>query len=1093
MTPQPMLLTGNQAAAAMAYKLNEVCVLYPITPSSEMSESVTEWSAANKKNIYGLVPVNTEMQSEAGVAGTLHGALQTGSLATTFTSSQGLLLMLPNLYKIAGELNSCVIHVATRSIATHALSVFGDHSDVMSVRQSGFAMLNASTVQEAQDMALIAQAISLRSRIPFIHFFDGFRTSHEFNMVEEIAEDVILRLIPHELVRNHRRRALSPDAPCLRGSAQGPDAFFENTEARNSFYRNCPSIARQVMDEFGSLTGRSYQPFEYHGHPEAENVLIIMGSAYHAVRKTADKLNDQGARTGVLNVRLYRPFDPGEFLTQLPRTVKNLAVLDRTREHGSTAEPLCLDVMQAIGPECPHFQSGVRIIGGRYGLGGKEFTPAMAAGIFRDMQNGRLQHGFTVGITDDLGKQSVQPAMIECTDSDLRELLLLEEEGADTDSGFARLLGKLRHSSAVQGYRERQYRKSNASGKSHIRLSRQPVNLPCLVRPAETVILDEFSLRDLQESDISDGGTLIIVSVQSAGITAEKAGPYGNFLLAKKLNVFHTSPGSINGLTPVQTTAYRHLEKTLSLTRLNIQPISVIREDREEFSLADLLLSGNEIPVSMFPADGTYPTGNSWKNPGFGKKYIPAWDNESCTQCGLCSMVCPQAALRIKAFPSDSVPHNLRSAPSKQFNGHQYIIGINPEQCNACGLCMEICETDSLNLAEVINSSKNQWKIIDRIPEFDRTRINPDLPAEQQLMEPLFNYSPGVSGCGEALYLKLISQLFGDRAIIANATGSSSIFGGALPTTPWSVNSENRGPAWSNSLFEDTAEFGLGFRLSLDLREKQAREKLLGMQHQAGEQLTRALLTNPQENENQIRNQREMIRTLRNTLGEINSEDSVQLAGIADSLVRKSVWIVGGDGWAYDIGFGGLDHVMASGKNVNILVLDNEIYSNTGGQMSKATPWGAKANLSPKGKNQQKKDLGKMMMTYDHVYVASVAIGADPEQTLRAFREAEQFDGPSLILAYCHSPEHGYQKTQQLTGHKLAVGTGQWLLYRYQSGKSPSLTMDSPEPKKPLKSFYRTEKRFSHVTESQLREQEKRLEKRRESYMHQTAGAIFHA
>lgn len=953
-TTKHIVTTGSQATALIAYKTNEVCAIYPITPSSEMSELVEEWSADQHENIFNSVPMVFEMQSEGGVAGALHGALQTGSLATTFTASQGLLLMMPSMYKIAGELTPNVIHVATRSIATHALSIYCDHSDIMAVRNTGYAFLGAASVQEAHDFALISQAATLESRIPFVHFFDGFETSHKVTEIESITETIITKMMDMELIAAHRDRALSPNTPVLRGTSQGADVFFQSREAVNSFYDACPDIVQKQMNKFASLAGRQYKLFDYIGDPEAEQVIVAMASSTQIIEETIQELNSAGEKVGLIKVRLFRPFSRKHLMAALPKSCKAIAVLDRTKEPGSTGEPLYLDILQSIMSVTNTYDPLPKIIGGRYGLSSKELSPKMVHAVVENLKQDYPKNNFTIGIKDDV---------------------------------------------------------------THL-------SLP---------YTDEICLKNNTE--------------------------FANSLLGKLLTG-----------------------------------------------------KGNELPVSALPVDGTFETDTAKfniRNTGYS---LPEWDTDLCTQCGACSMACPQGAIRAKVYDDTY----LKNAPEKfqsvkaidtawAMDLLNYTIQVNPQQCTSCNNCVDACsakalvmrdkseiEIDSLPITIEIHRNEN-WKHFESIPEFDRTKLDTTEVSQQQLQEPLFKYSSGVDGCGEAPYLKLMSQLFGDRLLVANATGASSIFGGALPTTPWAKDNKGRGPAWSNSLFEDNAEFGLGFRLSLDQQELQARNLINKLLPTLDFDFAHDILNAEQKTEKQIQEQRKRIQKLKDHLNTVIKVEAQQLLSVADSLVKQSVWIVGGDGWAYDIGYGGLDHVIASGKNVNVLVLDNEVYSNTGGQMSKATPFGASAKFAAKGKQKQKKDLGKMAMCYDDVYVAQIAMGADQEQTLKAFKEAESYDGPSLIIAYCHSPSHGIDTKNPSQYHKAAVASGQWLLYRNDPKRAEQnlnpFQLDSDKPNIPIEDYLRMEGRFAKIfignetlMESRLESIQKRINTKYERF-----------
>ncbi|MEP3210494.1 MAG: 4Fe-4S binding protein [Maribacter sp.] len=926
-TKQHIITTGNQATAHIAYKTNEVCAIYPITPSSEMSELVEEWSADQHENIFGGVPTVFEMQSEGGVAGALHGAVQTGSLATTFTASQGLLLMMPSMYKIAGELTPNVIHVATRSIATHALSICCDHGDIMAVRHTGYAFLGAATVQEAHDFALIAQAATLASRIPFVHFFDGFETSHKTTAIDVISDATITEMMDANLIAAHSERALNPNAPVLRGTSQGPDVFFQSREAVNSFYEGCPDMVQNQMNKFATLTGRQYKLFDYVGHPDAEQIIISMASSTEIIEETIKNLNAQGEKVGLIKVRLFRPFSGKHVLEALPKSCKSIAVLDRCKEPGATGEPLYLDIVQTLMSVTDTYTTLPKIVGGRYGLSSKALSPNMVVAVVENLKLENPKNNFTIGINDDVTHLSLH----------YTKEFHLEHTRLESDSDFANsLLGKL---------------------------------------------------------------------------------------LAGK---------------------------------------------------------GNELPVSALPVDGTYETDTAKFAIRHSGDSLPIWDTDLCTQCGACSMACPQGAIRIKAYDNSylkDAPNNFQSVKSIEADWEidllNYTVQVNPEQCTSCNNCVDACPAKALLMkskSEQIEKETKNWKHFESIPEFDRNKIDSTKVSQQQLQEPLFKYSIGVDGCGEAPYLKLMSQLFGDRMLVANATGASSIFGGALPTTPWAKNAQGRGPAWSNSLFEDNAEFGLGYRLSLDQKEQQAKILLKKLKNELDYNLTHEMLTAKQRTEKEINQQRNRVKKLKAHLTTVAKVEAQQLLQIADSLVKQSVWIVGGDGWAYDIGYGGIDHVMASGKNVNILVLDNEVYSNTGGQMSKATPFGATAKFAARGKQKQKKDLGKLAMCYDDVFVAQVAIGADQEQTLKAFLEAESYDGPSIIIAYCHSPAHGIDKRNPSQYHRAAVASGQWLMYRNDPRRSAEnlnpFQLDSQEPSIPIGDYLQMEKRFSKLFET---------------------------
>jgi pyruvate-ferredoxin/flavodoxin oxidoreductase len=1102
-----IIANGNQAAAHIAYKANEVCVIYPITPASQMSELVEEWSANMQENIFGDVPDTFEMQSEAGVAGAMHGALQTGALTTTFTASQGLLLMMPNMYKIAGELTPNVIHVATRSVATHALSIFGDHSDIMAARNTGYAFLGSGSVQEAMDFALISQASTLASRIPFVHFFDGFRTSHETTKIEEIDDHVIRTMINDDFVSAHKNRALNPNNPIIRGTSQGPDVFFQSRETVNSYYNACPDIVQDQMNKFTKLTGRAYKIFDYIGHPRAEQVIIAMASATETIEETINYLNKRGEKIGLVKVRLFRPFSIDHFIESIPKTCKNIAVLDRTKEPGSTGEPLYLDVVQSLMQtiNTNAFYTFPRVVGGRYGLASKEFTPAIVRSIVENLKSANPKNNFTVGITDDLTGLSLKCNNELNVQYENYQALFYETRNDSTQNHFNRALDLLGENPDhyVQGYMECDYKKSNARSVSHLRISKKMIKAPYLIKDADFVGCDSinFLRKETILQNIKPSGVLLVhselesddfwkelsVNEQKLIQAKEIALHIVNLSMLSEKNVINDKSVSVMHACHLALSdelnqgfdlecARRYLRKvnTSQLLKSN-EDILIDNECFSETLLGKLLSGkGNELPVSLLPVDGTFTSDTSRFNVRDGEIEIPQWNPDLCTQCGACSMACPQGAIRIKAYDNDT----LLKAPSEfksdgfledmdGFDLLNFTVQANPEQCTSCNICVDACPAKALvmtNSKPVIKNEKENWNFFETIPEFDRTKIDVTQINQQQLQEPLFKYAMGVDGCGEAPYLKLASQLFGDRMVVANATGASSIFGGALPTTPWAKNKFGKGPAWSNSLFEDNAEFGLGYRLSLDQQEIQAQNLLKKLTNQLDFNLVQDVLNAKQTTELEISHQRNRVKKLKIQLSRIQLPEAKRLLNILDCLVKKSVWIVGGDGWAYDIGYGGLDHVLASGKNINILVLDNEVYSNTGGQMSKATPFGASAKFAAKGKQKQKKDLGLLAAAYEDVYVASVAIGADQNQTLNAFVEAEQHDGPSIIIAYCHSPAHGIDMKNPSRYHKAAVASGQWLLYRNDpiriaKGFSP-MQLDSDEPTIPIQDYLKLEKRF---------------------------------
>ncbi|MCL6272917.1 thiamine pyrophosphate-dependent enzyme [Muricauda sp. 2012CJ35-5] len=1101
-----VVLTGNQAAAHIAYKVNEVCAIYPITPSSEMSELVELWSAEGRENIFGDIPSIFEMQGEGGVAGAMHGALQTGAFSTTFTASQGLLLMLPNMYKIAGELTPNVIHVATRTIATHALSVFGDHSDIMAVRNSGYAFLGAASVQETMDFALIAQAATLESRIPFVHFFDGFRTSHETSKIEKINDQVISAMISKDMVNAHAQRALNPNNPVIRGTSQGPDVYFQAREAINQYYDACPTIVQRQMDKFAALTGRQYRLFDYVGHPEAEYILIAMGSATQTMEDTVLNLNTEGAKVGLVKVRLFRPFSMEGLINSIPESCKAIAVLDRTKEPGGTGEPLYLDVCQAfMTTGKTKFESLPKIVGGRYGLSSKEFTPAMVNAVVENLKTFEPKNNFTVGIEDDITGLSLTIDSDFSLRSTAYQAIFYQTKKGNTLHDFEnslKLLGNETHH-FVQGYTECDYKKSNSRSVSHLRISENTINAPYLVSDADFAVCGsiEYVVEDSVLEQLQPSGILLVHTTldekafwNSLPIhTQEKIVDKSIKLHIVDLQALDQS-FTINGyvissihacflaltdflpknLFPVQLKS--QILEVEPLFDLGNKTINKLDETQQATTLLDMLLQGrgHEVPTSLLPVDGTFESGTSDRNKRNRSLPIPIWDTDLCTQCGACSMACAQAAIRTKAYEkgvSNDGPELFKAIQFEDtiddFDLLDYTVQVNPEQCTSCYNCVDACPAKALTMSSSIQKKEieqTNWEFFTTIPELDRTKLDVLNVAQQQLQEPLFKYSMGVDGCGEAPYLKLLSQLFGDRMLVANATGASSIFGGGLPTTPWAKNEKGSGPAWSNSLFEDNAEFGLGYRLSLDHKEEKAKRLLLELSEYLDESLVEEISNATQNSEAEIDTQRKRVRELNAQLCELKLESAAKLLETSEHLVKKSVWIVGGDGWAYDIGFGGLDHVLASGKNVNILVMDNEVYSNTGGQMSKATPFAATAKFAAKGKQKQKKDLGLLAMGYSDVYVASVAIGASQEQTLKAFVEAEKHDGPSLIIAYCHSPAHGIDMSRPSQYHQAAVASGQWLLYRNdpkrQEMRLKSLQLDSKRPTIPIEDYLKMEGRF---------------------------------
>jgi pyruvate-ferredoxin/flavodoxin oxidoreductase len=1139
-------LDANEAVARVAYKLNEVIAIYPITPASPMGEWADAWMSEGRPNLWGTIPSVVEMQSEAGAAGTVHGSLQTGSLTTTFTASQGLLLMIPNLYKIAGELTCSVIHVAARSLAAQALSIFGDHSDVMAVRSTGFALLCSASVQEAHDFALIAQSATLKSRIPFIHFFDGFRTSHEIQKVELLEEEDLRSLIDDAGVFAHRDRALTPDRPVLRGTAQNPDVYFQARETVNPFYTDCSDIVQQAMDQFGELTGRKYQLFEYHGAPDATRLVILMGSGCETVHETVDYLNAQGEKVGVLKVRLYRPFDMKRFVAAIPETVQAIAVLDRTKEPGAGGEPLYLDVVTAMHEEWTGDRLP-KLVGGRYGLSSKEFNPAMVKAVFDNLSQAKPKNHFTIGINDDVTHTSLDydPNFSTEPDSVVRAMFYgLGSDGTvGANKNSIKIIGEETDNYA-QGYFVYDSKKSGAITISHLRFGPQPIRSTYLIEQANFIGCHQWIfLEKLDVLSAAAPGAIFLLNspYPHEEVWAKLPIETQEQIVRKGLKVYTIDAtkvardsgmgGRINTVMQVcffalagvlsREEAIAQIKKAIEKTygkkgkeivRMNLQAVDNTLANLFEVPLGQasspihklpaipdtvpafvrdvegkmLVKEGEVLPVSALPCDGSYPTGTSkWEKRNIATE-IPVWDPDVCVQCGKCIMVCPHAVIRGKVYEPAALgnaPETFKSTATKDkdFAGTQFTIQVSPEDCTGCGICVEVCpaKNKSMPSLKAINMEaqiplrepeRENWDFFMNLPNPDRRTLHLDRIRQQQLQEPLFEFSGACAGCGETPYLKLVSQLFGDRSVIANATGCSSIYGGNLPTTPWAQNAEGRGPAWSNSLFEDNAEFGLGFRVSIDKQAQFAAELVQKLSSEIGDNLVTGILTATQKNEADIWEQRDRVAALKEKLQGMNSPDAQQLASLADYLVKKDVWIIGGDGWAYDIGYGGLDHVIASGRNVNILVLDTEVYSNTGGQASKATPRGAVAKFAAGGKPAAKKDLGLIAMTYGNVYVASVAMGAKDEHTLKVFLEAEAYDGPSLIIAYSHCIAHGINMTTAMNHQKEMVEAGRWLLYRYnpdlvQQGKNP-LQLDMRSPKKGVEYSMYNENRFKMLTKT---------------------------
>ena len=1151
---------GNEATASVAHRSNEVIAIYPITPSSNMGEWADEWSAKGQKNVWGTVPEVTEMQSEGGAIGAVHGALQAGALATTFTASQGLLLMIPNLYKIAGELTAFCMHVAARTVATHALSIFGDHSDVMAIRQTGVALLSSGSVQEAHDFALIGQAATLRARIPLVHFFDGFRTSHEVQKIEELTDGDILAMLPVEAIAAHRERALTPDKPVLRGSAQNPDAFFQAREACNRYYDACAGIVQETMDQFAALTGRQYRLFDYHGHPEAERVVVMMGSGGETALETVEWMAQRGEKVGLVKVRLFRPFSLPHLFEALPTSVRAIAVLDRTKEPGALADPLFLDIVTALHEaravgRSPFAQDPV-VVAGRYGLSSKEFTPAMVKAVFDELAQPAPRRRFTVGIVDDVTHLSL--AVDETFDIEPDEVKrgVFFGLGADGTVGAnknsIKIIGEETPNFA-QGYFVYDSKKSGAITISHLRFGPKPIRSAYLIKRANFVACHQFVF--LEKYDVlqyaAEGATFLLNSQFGTDeVWDELPREVQDEIVTKKLKfyvidaysvardtgmgtrintIMQTCFFAISGILPREEAIaqIKHaIEKTYgkrgpevvaknfeavdqTLAHLHEVPVpaaatstrgmppivSAAAPDFVQRVTAVMMANkGDLLPVSAFPVDGTWPTATTqWEKRNIALD-IPVWDAKLCIQCNKCALVCPHAAIRAKVYPSDVLaghPDTFKSVPyrGKEFGEKAaYTIQVAPEDCTGCTLCVAVCPAknksnpkhkalDMVPQPPLRVAERANYDFFLALPEADRTTVKLDVKGTQ-FLQPLFEYSGACAGCGETPYIKLMTQLFGDRAIIANATGCTSIYGGNLPTTPYCTDPNGRGPAWANSLFEDNAEFGLGFRLAIDKHHDLAAALLRGLGGRVGDKLVDAILAADQTTEQGVQEQRERVRALREAIAGIDGPEARQLAHLADYLVRKSVWIVGGDGWAYDIGYGGLDHVLSMGRDVNILVLDTEVYSNTGGQQSKATPIGAAAKFAMAGKAVGKKDLGLMAMAYGNAYVAQVAFGAKDAQTVKALLEAESFPGPSIIIAFSHCIAHGYDMAYGLDQQKLAVDTGYWPLYRYdprarELGESP-LKLESAPPKLELGKYMRNESRF-RVVEQQNPERYRQL------------------
>ncbi|OLA66212.1 MAG: pyruvate:ferredoxin (flavodoxin) oxidoreductase [Acetobacter sp. 46_36] len=1159
------MMDGNEAAASVAHRMNEVCVIYPITPSSPMGEWADAWSAAKQKNLWGVVPDVQEMQSEAGAAGACHGSLQAGSLTTTFTASQGLLLMIPNMYKIAGELSPFVMHVAARSLAYHALSIFGDHTDVMSCRQTGFAMLCSNSVQEAHDMAAIAQTSTLRSRVPFMHFFDGFRTSHEIKKIKLLSDDDLRAMLEGVDYQFNAKHALRPESPVIRGTAQNPDVFFQGREASNKYYDAVPGIVQEEMDKFAKISGRQYHIVEYYGAADAEQVIVIMGSGAETVQETIDYLNAQGQKLGVLKVHLYRPFPVKAFVAALPKSAKVVSVLDRTKESGATGEPLYLDVVATLAQAAAAGEISMpKILGGRYGLSSKEFTPGMVKAVFDNAVSANPVNGFSVGVNDDVTHKSL--AYDDSIDTEGKDVVraVFFGLGADGTVGANKNSIKIIAEDAGkygQGYFVYDSRKSGSMTTSHLRFSDNPIKSAYLINKADFVACHQFQF--MNKVDIlgiaKPGATFLLNAPYDANeVWNHLTYEVQKQIIDKKLKFYtinavevarETGMGqrintimqacffAISNILPREQAIAEiknAIKKTYSkkgdaIVQKNFaavdaslahmhevvipaEPTSTLHTalpvpaDAPEFiqKVTGEIIAGRgeQLPVSAFAdvVDGTWPTGTTQYEKRCIATEIPVWDPETCIQCGKCSIVCPHGVIRMKVASDEELanaPASLKRADykGKEFAGKKFILQISAEDCTGCGICTSACpaknkadpEKKAINMDHIENHIEAEvanWKFFETLPYVKRTDVAKNLPKTTQMIQPLFEFSGACAGCGETPYVKLLTQLFGDRMVVANATGCSSIYSGNLPTTPYTKDEKGHGPAWANSLFEDNAEFGLGMRFSIDQQTATAKALLEGLKSELGD-IAEKIMSNPQKTDAEIDAQRENVKALRARLAGMNSKEAKELDNLADYLIKKSVWILGGDGWAYDIGFGGLDHAIASGKNVNILVMDTGVYSNTGGQQSKATPMGASAKFATAGKALPKKDLAMIAMSYGNVYVAQVSMGANDMQVIKAMNEAEAFDGPSIIIAYSHCIAQGFNLIDGLTHQKEAVDTGSWPLYRYnpdnvKEGKAP-LMLDSKAPSKPLSDYMSSETRFQVVKKANPERYETLLNKAQEN------------